>query len=80
MNKLEIFLVRIFKLVISLFLILLGLGVFLNPTPMPGTDRQTSAVIGLVLIGIGGALYKIIGIQAEARIRAREWKKVLKEG
>ena len=79
MVKLGKILGRLFRLGLSLLLMLLGLGVLINPAPIPGTSRETSIVIAIILIAIGGALYKIIGIQAETRVKAKAWKEVMEE-
>lgn len=78
-RKLKRVLVGLFRLGLSLFLMLLGMGIFINPAPIPGTDRNVSSLIGILVIGFGGALYKIIGIQAETRIRARTWREEMEE-
>lgn len=50
-----------------------------NPTPMPGLDRNTTTAIAIFLIAIGGALYRILGIRAETRVRAKAWREVMDE-
>lgn len=59
------------KIGLSILLILMGIGVYINPTPIPGTDKLTTSIIAILLIGFGGALYKIMGIRADERVRER---------
>ena len=55
-------------------LVLLGLGMMFTPAPMPGVSREIQAIVGLILVGIGGALLKIRDIKDRARITARVYK------
>ena len=70
---------NIFNLLFSVFLFLLGLGMLITPTSMPGTDRNTTTAIAIVIMAIGGALYKILGIRAETRVQAKAWREVMEE-
>ncbi len=70
---------RLFNLLFSWGLIFVGGALLISPTPIPGTDLGTSKIIAFVVLVIGLALSKIIGIQAHERIRARAWKEVMQE-
>ena len=68
-------LIRVFKLLFSWGLSLLGIAVFINPTPIPGTDKSTSNMIAFVMIVIGGVMARWFTTENEERRRARIWKK-----
>jgi hypothetical protein len=68
----------IFRLLKGLFfweISFLGVVIIITPEPIPGTDKKTSIIIGLTLIGIGGALARMFTRDNIERRKAKIWKK-----
>ena len=58
-------------MVLSVLLTLLGVALFITSNPIPGTTPMQTHMLGVLLAGIGGAIWKIMKIESDEVFREK---------
>ena len=66
---------RVLKLFFLWGMSLLGVAILINQSPIPGTDQNTTNIIGFILLVVGVALERMFTEDNRTRRQARIWKK-----